>query len=293
MDYIGFQKMVIEKIKSVSLKNAIKKENTIFQPIELLKIIYEFVEKYNDRLFLLKKMLSVVDDEKMVSYISFIVDDMENSLKKLQSVNSNCIFELHIKDTPDSYDESYICNSFNSAIALIDEFYKEYSFAPNKRARFKIIKRKIYDSKCDSFEEDFIISCSLDYNKNICDICCKGDADFYHCDGICFECNLLCMTNINIKFPTFVGYKDLVQYQDLDGSINYGISWDDPEFQGEECYIIPLDCFALRYRNFDKAHDFHKHIPYPYVEKANESDLIDEYKIIYNEYLTYLEKIDR
>lgn len=290
MDYINFQKIVIEKIKSVSLKNAIRNDKTIFQPIELLKIIYKFIEKYEDRVFLLKKMLSVVDDEKMCSYINFIIDELENNLQKLQGDNSNCIFELHIKDTPDSYDERYICKSFNSAIVLIDEFYKEYSCTPDTRARYEIVKRKIYDSSCDSFSEDFIISCSLDYNKNICDICSEQNGYFYQCDGICYECDLLCMSNINIRFPAFVGYKDLVRSQDIAGSVNYGVAWDDPENQGEECYIIPLDCFALRYGSFDKAHDFHEHVPYPYVEKAYESDLTDEYKNIYNEYMKYLEK---
>lgn len=293
MDYVDFQKIVVEKIKSVSLRKTIENEKTIFQPIELLKIVYDFVEKYDSRLFLLKTMLSVIDDQNMHSYIKFLINELENGLQQLQRNGSEYIFELHIKTSPNAYDERYICNSFSSAISLIDEFYKEYSLKPSESAKYKIVKRKIYDSNKDKFDEDFAGSCTLNYQKDICEMCIPCQTNFQNCDGICFECERLCMTNTDIRFPSFVGYKDLVKYQDTDGSIKYGVCWDIPDFQDEECYIIPLDCYALMYRSFDKAHDFHQHIPYPFVEKATLSDLTNEDKIIFNEYLNYLEKNEK
>ncbi len=290
MNYVDFQKIVVEHIKSVSLKKAVEKEQTVFQPVELLKIIYDFVEKYDSRLFLLKTMLSVVDDENICSYINFLIDELESGLQQLQCNVPDYVFELHIKNTPDAFDERYICKSFSSAVSLIDEFYNEYSLKPDVSAKYEIVKRKVYDSDKDKFGEDFAGSCTLNRNKEICGMTVRSERNFHNCDGMCFKCERLCMTNTDIRFPAFVGYKDLVRYRDTDGSIHYGVNWDNVGFQGEEGYIIPLDSFALMYRNFDKAHDFHKHIPYPFVDKAELSDLTDENRAVYNEYVAYLEK---
>ena len=34
------------------------------------------------------------------------------------------VYELHIKDTPVSYDETYLCGSYEAALAYIDLFYE-------------------------------------------------------------------------------------------------------------------------------------------------------------------------
>lgn len=290
MHYNDFQKMVIGKIKSDSLKNAIKKQNTVFSFIEIMKIICEYVEEYADRIYLLKKMLSVLDDEKIYSYVNFVIDWMENSFQQLKQDSPDCIFELYIKYKSDSFNERYLCDSFNSAISLIDEYCEEYSYKSTEHIVYKIVKRKIHNSSNDAFDEDYMGSCTLNFHKKICSVFFYQEARYYECDGMCCKCDRLCMTNVEIQFPAFIGYQDLVRYQDFEGRIKYGISFDDGSFQCEVCYIIPLDCEALLYNYFEKAHDFHKHISYPYVEKISESELPEKYKRIYKEYFKYLEK---
>ena len=46
MDYIDFHNKVIQNLQSESLKNAINESGLIFEPIELFKIIYEYIDKY-------------------------------------------------------------------------------------------------------------------------------------------------------------------------------------------------------------------------------------------------------
>lgn len=259
--------------------------------IELCKIVCEYVEKYEDRLFLLNEMLSVVNDEELLTYLKFLIHEEEFELKAIQNDDTGYVYELHIKETPDSYDERYLCNSYQSALNMIDEFYKEYDSDENESSRYEIVKRKIYDSRTDSFEEDFYGKCTLNYERKICEVFYhKPNNSIYDCDGFCFECDRLCIHNVSIKFPPFVGYKDLVRYIDYDGKVKFGVSLDEPECQAEECYIIPLDCFALRYKNFEKAHDFHEHTPYPQVERANVDELCDEEAEAYKAYLVYLEE---
>ena len=65
MNICDFQKKVIKHFKSESLKKAIITSNTQFSAIELCKIIFVYVEEYEDRLCLLKEMLSVVSDNDM------------------------------------------------------------------------------------------------------------------------------------------------------------------------------------------------------------------------------------
>ena len=227
-------------------------------------------------------------DDNLKDYINYCVEWLENKFDEFKRSSNDYIYELNIKETPETGVERFICKSFNSALDLIDEYYKIYDFEPDIKAFYEIIKHKVFTGKIDEVR-DFCGSCILDYQKNICEVTFSNEPDYYGCDGACFECEHQCITNINIKFPDFIKYKDLVKYQSYNKSIKYGICLDEPECQGEDCYIIPLNCFALRYNNFDKANDFHEHIPFPYIEKAAEKDLSNEYKKIYREYLLYLD----
>ena len=289
MVYIDFHNKVIQNLQSESLKNAINESGLIFEPMELFKIIYEYIDKYDDRIVFLKDLASIIDDEKLKDYITYCIEWLENKFEEFKCGSNDYIYELQIKETPETGAERFICKSFNSALDLIDEYYKIYDFEPDTQAFYEIIKHKVFTDSIDEVR-DFCGSCTLDYQKNICEVTFPYEPDYYSCDGVCFECECQCIINVSVKFPDYIKYKDLVKYQSYNKSIKYGICLDEPECQGEYCYIIPLDCFALRYNNFDKAHEFHKHIPFPYVEKVSEIDLSNEYRKIYREYLLYLDE---
>lgn len=290
MNFSDLQALAVSKVKSASFKDAINKEKTIFTPVELCKFIYEYVEMFDDRIYLFREMKSVTEDVQLRDYIAFLIDNMETQMDFFKKQDPEFIFELHIKDTPDSYDERYICNSFDSAIRMIDEFCKEYECDKNAISRYIIKKRKIYNGSSDHFDEDFRGGCSLNSGKKICKFYPYESVNYHNCDGMCCKCNRLCIMNITISFPVFTGYKDLVRFYDSQGKSRYGVCLDDADIREEVCYIIPLDCFALRYHFFEKVHDFHMHIPYPYVEKVNDAELNEEEQKIYKEYTAYLEK---
>ena len=288
MDYIDFHNKVIQNLQSESLKNAINESGQIYVPIELFKIIYDYIDKYNNRINFLKDLALIIDDEKLKEYINYCVEWLSDKFVEFKRSSDDYIYELIIKETPETGSERFMCKSFSSALDLIDEYYKIYDFEPDEQAFYEIIKHRVFTGSMDEVR-DFSGSCVLDYQKNFCKVIFPNEPDYYSCDGVCFECERQCITNVSIKFPDFIKYKDLVKYQSYNKCIKYGICLDELEYQGEDCYIVPLDCFALRYNKFEKAHDFHKHIPFPYIEKASETDLSNDNKKIYRDYLLYLD----
>ncbi len=224
----------------------------------------------------------------MHEYVNFYINKMITDLDLHKKCDERCVFELKIKETPDSYEECYLCCSFESALKCIDEFYNEYGSKENQLSSYEIVKRKVYDADKDRFDEDFISSCTLNSERVICDVV-PQDTSWHHtdCDGLCANCRELCINNIDIHFPDFIKYKDLVKYVNYDKLMKYGIS-TSKDNDDESCTIIPIDCFAMRYRNFDKAFDFHIHIPYCYVETADVSELSDEKAGIYYQFLDFL-----
>lgn len=80
--------------------------------------------------------------------------------------SENEVYELRIKETPDPYEERYLCADHRTALGLIDKFYKHYDFtSENESTRYVIAKRMIYqpaDDFRDDYWDDFWQDCPYD-----------------------------------------------------------------------------------------------------------------------------------
>ena len=288
MQLIDFQMKLMEYFKSDSLKNAIISNNVQFSELELCRIIVVYVERFSDRLFLLNEMLSFISDVDMSAYVEYLIKEMTIELEKIKKTDTNCVFELIIKESPSSCEERYLCSSFDAALSCIDGFYEEYGNRENPLSNYVITKRRVL--KCgDDFSEDLLGECTLNDKREICSVSFYETQNHYL--SFCYK-DFLCLSAIEIPFPEFVKFKDLVKYRTGDNSIKFGVCMntvtDDKD--DEYCLIIPLNCFALRYKNFDKAFQFHTHTEYWDIEKADVSDLSEEEAEIYNSYLKYVDE---
>ena len=174
---------------------------------------------------------------------------------------------------------------------MISLFYEDYGEEENELSKYEIVKRKVF-SNHDLFDEDYIASCTLNNKREICVIDVNGINSYSNvCDGCSSEaCNRLCINNVDINFPRFAWDKDIVMYLDYDGKKRYGVYLENMSGIKEEYYIIPLDCMAMKYRIFERDFYSHEHIEAPFIERIEWSDIPEDIKNIYQEYLEFLKK---
>ncbi len=290
MEYQELQNIVVRLIKSNSLKVMIQKTNKSFEPIELVKIAFNYAESYDQRLNLLSLIKANINDDSLKKYITQLIEvQKEIHIKFLQNME-NCVYELHIKENPDSYDEKYLCDSYSSAIKMIDSFYEEYGNGENELSKYEIEKRKIFNCS-DKFDEDYVGNCKLNYKREIQEIDIDGVNSYANiCEACCSdECNILCINNIDIAFPRFAKNLDIVEYSDYDGKKHYGVYLENMCNVKEEYYVIPLDCTAMKYHHFERDFYNHMHIEAPFVEKVKIDDIPANIQDVYKNYIDYLE----
>ncbi len=289
MKYQELQNIVIRLIKSNSLKEAIDKTNKTFKPIELVKIVFKYAESYDQRLNLLALIKTNINDDVLKKYITQLIEFQKEIHKKFIQNEENCVYELHIKERPDSYDERYLCDSYSSAVKMIDLFYEEYDNDENELSKYRIEKRKIF-SGLDKFDEDYVGFCILNFKREIQEIDIDGVNSYANiCDSFCSEeCNILCINNVDIEFPRFAKNLDIVDYSDYNGKKHYGVYLENTCDIKEEYYVIPLDCTAMKYHNFERDFYNHEHIETPFVENVNIDDIPEDMQEIYKEYIDYL-----
>lgn len=287
MTYSELKQAVIECIYSRDLKDAIIKEKCRFSAKKLMFIAYRFARNFDERLNLLEMILDYTNDEKLKEYICDLIEWKKSVLEEFKKNDETCIYELHIKETPNSYDERYLCKTFESALKMIKLFYDEYDGEETKQSRYHIVKRKVFNVEKHLFSEDYVGSCDLLKDGVIYDADMES-MSFLRTDDK--KSVFGYMRNSTIDFPVFVPDKGLVRYKDADGGICYGVNLTIEINVHDEYYIIPLHSTAMECKNYDNSFDYHEHLESPWVENADISELKSDLKERYMEYIDYLEK---
>ncbi|MBO5981772.1 MAG: hypothetical protein J6Q24_04915 [Clostridia bacterium] len=162
---------IIDLLPSPDLKSKIKETNHKFSELELLKIICNYAPSLDSKHSFLERFSKIATPD-ITMFAKKIIESDKNNFANFIKESNEFVYELHIKDTPYSHDERYICKSYNAALICIDRFFEEYAHVGAKETeetRYTIDKRKIF-SECDKFEEDEYAECILGANKEILSI---------------------------------------------------------------------------------------------------------------------------
>ena len=283
MEQKKLQSVVIDTIKSKSLKRAIEKSNKQFSIMELVKIAFNYTD-YKQRIKLLTLISESINEKEIKKYISDVIKQQNDMYNEFVKKSGNCVYELHIKQTPDSYDERYLCESYESAREMISLFYKEYEEKETELAKYEIEKRRIFVEN-GNFEEDGLGLCTLNHKREICRLDVYG---MNSCEQLCDNCSKLCISNVSIKYPRFASNFDIVKYTEKNGAKHFGVYLEGINDYDEEYYIIPLDCIAMKYHIFERDFYNHIHIEAPFVERADFKELPEDMKNTYKKYIDYL-----
>lgn len=286
------QREIVSCLWSAGLKQCIADRGYTFSGKELLGIAFHFAPSFAERL----RLLGLLADHapSVADHAARCIDWLEKCLEQFRRVGDHELYELRIKDTPDAYEERYLCDTFDTALEMIDQFYAEYDFAPETpQARYVIEKRRILQS-CQSFREDSMGECVLLAGKVLLSVDAPPhETENGACGGHCTECPNPCVSDLEIQFPTFIDDRAPVQYRLYDGSLHYGIHLAfSPSETQESYYIIPLDGEMLKSRDYDKywTYHWHEHILCPDVDTIPASALDANLRENYHAFVAWLDK---
>ena len=124
----SLQKQILSLLPSENLKKEITNKSWHFSDRDLLAIAWHYAPDFDARVALLR-LLEQQTEGDLTAYIRRIIETQRQMLAGFKSSDARSVFELHIKDTPDSYDERYLCSSFEAALKMIPLFYQEYDSA--------------------------------------------------------------------------------------------------------------------------------------------------------------------
>ncbi len=285
----SFHDKVVQLIPSKSLRDKIKETDYHFSDLSLLAIIFNCSKNFDSRIALLKYFQSNTTGE-IKDYAERIVQTQLQMRDAFISNDSGSVYELHIKETPDAYDETYLCSSFEAAIKMISLFYKEYETEETSLVRYKIVKQRVFSvSDGEAFAEDELGEAVLLAGNILYSVEMYG-YNAEKCDDSCCDCTQLCIRSHDIEFPCFTEDKDIVEYIESNGSRKFGINcqWDNEP--GSECYIYPMDSEQIRYHDFENVFYSHEHIPAPLVEIIDPETLPPKAKEDYFAFLKFLEE---
>ena len=287
---------IIRLLPSDDLKEKIKATNYQFTESELLQIIYNYAPTFFEKLSMLEQFSAKASPD-VAALAKVYIEYEQNKYNRFMSEDTGFIYELHIKETPDSPDECYICASYKAALECIDRFYEEYVSVDAKeteKTKYKITKRKIFFEE-NKFEEDAYAECVLGANKVILEISDYKASSDCELDKLCSECNEICPYRCDeLKFPCFACDYAIIKYLDHEEKEQFGVSicWDDTcNGLGEEFYIIPLDSPSIREHRFDDNFYEHQHIPLPLATLAELNDLDENMRENYLAFVEWLKAI--
>lgn len=290
---------IIELLPSVDLKERLKSTNHQFKESELLQIIYRYAPTFDTRIDMLERFICIASPE-VSALAKMYIEHEKEKIKRFIESSEEFVYELHIKVTPRSYEEKYLCSSYNAALVCIDRFYEQYADIDTKeteKSRYKILKRKIF-SEDDKFEEDTYGECVLGPKKIVLEVPSYDDPPECCLDNImCSECKELCLLRCDeLIFPCFASNHAILKYRDYEGNDCFGVNiccWHECNGVDSEFYVIPLDATVIREHHFNDVMDVfdaHQHIEFPLATLATPDDLDETTRKNYFDFVEFLNK---
>lgn len=283
---------IVELLPSSDLKAKIKETNHQFKENELLQIIYNYAPDFDTRVELLEQFSEIASSDVSALAKAYIEYE-KDAFKQFRERTEGFVYELCVRETPDSYEEKHLCSSYEAALECIDKYYEEYADVGAKeteKTKYKIVKRKVF-SENDSFEEDTYWSCELGPNKillKIYDYKSCSDCEF---DSSCSECNQICIHRCDdILFPCFACNYAIIKSYDHKGKECFGVNICLQECDGlaSEFYVISLDSSIIKEHCFEGHFYAHQHIDLPLATLVTPDELEETMRSNYFDFVAYL-----
>ncbi len=277
-------RQIIDMLPS-SLRAEIEACGYTVPEMDLLRIVYLHAGSFAEQLAYFHVLQEEGDTEEVRANARLMREHLEQAFSDFKCGAANVVYELCIKDTPDSYEEKYLCATLEAALGAIPLYYELYPGIAKEspQSRYRIVKRKVFDA-AGPLDEDTVSECEYraggvlyriyDSNAVVCDE--RGDI-------ICEDCKKICLSRVGVNpcLPKYLRDGDVVAYYQHGKKVfGYDIDLDlynhadlpkDPSF-ASEYYIIPLYENGGDYSSRE-LFNMHHHVTAGLVERANLCDL--------------------
>ncbi len=278
------QEEILQLIKSNSLVTEINQREFKFTDLQLVRIIYDYAHTYEQRLHMLSEIMVTSQSQQACELAEKSIRYQMDAMTSFMAPQADVVYELHICDDPNAYEERYLCRTYEAALQLFHNFHSYFECLPNEDGRYWIVSRKFVDGNtADNFSEDEVGVCCLTKDCEVLDV---DVWDLYHkdCDRSCENCERICLDNVSLDYPNFLENYDAVQFCGFRNKIHFGI------FIMEGDCILPLDSEYAEYGDYKNINRSHEHIDPPFIEKIDVSTLNDEFRKRYDLIVAYLRK---
>lgn len=285
MSLSKLQEEILSVIPSESLKRHLKAVDYCPSDSDLLNIAFNYAPDYDTRLRLLEG-LEQTTTGTVREYTARVLEMQRRMLADFCRPADDAVFELHIKDTPDAWDERYLCRTYEAAIERIGLFYKEYEdvSAETEVSRYRIVKRRIL-LEGEPFAEDALGEMILLPGQKLYSVDLHDEA-YYVQDG-----GDITVDPWETLFPNYIGHGDAVRcLHPATGKTFCGVAYRFDVAQIGSCYVLPLTDRTLNAEDLEHLHDGHEHVPMPLVEQIDASELPEKYRENYPLYLQAIQK---
>lgn len=269
MTHSQLQREILSCLWSENLKRTIAETGYRFTEEDLLGIACHFAPSFSERLRLLGLL---ADHAPGVSSRALAVISWQNDcLAWFRQAGVGEIYELLIKETPDAWEERYLCQTYETALEMLAGFCEEYDCDLDTDQSYCAIRKRKILQPGKPFEEDWAGECDFARGKILVSV--DGPPHMTEngpCpSGGCADCENRCVSDLEPCFPAFVPDCAPVCYRLGTGRTALGIHLNSnhlPEM--ERCYIIPFEGELLSSGNYEEHWAFHdhEHIPCPNVE---------------------------
>ncbi len=284
----SLQDRVIALIPSKDLRTLFEETNHTLTDIELLTTVFHCAPDFASRIANLKMLESSFTGE-IKAYAARIIDAQQQMLNHFLKDEQNTVFELHIRETPDTADEQpYLCRSFDAVLKTIAMYYHTYNTQETTLARYRIVKRRLFSGEKGEAYSDDNLGQAILLSGGVIHSVWAGEYVPEECDGFCIDCEQHCVHSC--PYPCFTNHGDLVKYRQYDTTECFGVVLQQNNDPVNEYYIIPLNSDKIRYRDFKNADEAHEHVLVPLVEKVSADILPNSMQEDYRAYITFLEE---
>ena len=283
---------IIELLPSQGLKSKIRETGYRFSEKELLYIIYGYAPSFEKRIEMLERFAKNATPEG-TKYALWVCETERKNFGEFCKSSPDVVYELHIKETPHSCDEKYLCDSYETALSVIDMHFAEYESAKETEdTRYTIEKKQVFSRKAgQDFTDDILMDCELCAGKVIKEVNNWSNRCPADCDGECGECEVAYPPSYtSILFPRFIYDRDIVRYTKYNGEVACGIHLkSESDDETSDYCVVSFDSDMIYYHDYDMDFLDHTHIDAPFIEKISEDEITEKQRADYRAFMEYLD----
>jgi len=272
MTYTQIQDRIVSRFWSEGLKKHIHETGFLFSPEDLLAVIYQHIDDFEERMEYLQLMADHVPEA--AEHARQIIAWERRRLEDFRRLNPGEVFELRVTDEPGGETVNFLCGDFGTAVTLIDRYYEWFDWLEEtERSRCSIVRRRLLTANEESYDDE-LGSCDLLPGKRIERVWYGGKSELPDCTGDCFACSQGCIHNQEAEYPNYLPDNSPVRYRLPDGTVHFGVTLKQMSAESL-VYIIPLHETMIANRDYSQFCVCHKHehIPFPDVDAVSREEL--------------------